>query len=67
MKEKSLQVSWDWSKVEDFTYWKIPDGYVMSLPYYIGKPPAKIFDLGCGVGRQMKPLKAHKNGSKRMD
>ncbi|MBK5112604.1 MAG: class I SAM-dependent methyltransferase [Candidatus Heimdallarchaeota archaeon] len=51
MKEKSLQVSWDWSKVEDFTYWKIPDGYVMSLPYYIGKPPARIFDLGCGVGR----------------
>lgn len=51
MKEKSLQVSWDWSKVKDFTYWKIPDGYVMSLPYFIGKPPAKIFDLGCGVGR----------------
>ena len=51
MKEKSLQVSWDWTKVEDLTYWKIPDGYVMSLPYYIGKPPARVFDLGCGVGR----------------
>lgn len=51
MKEKSLQVSWDWSKVKDFTYWKIPDGFVTNLPYFIGKPPAKIFDLGCGVGR----------------
>jgi len=49
--KKSLQVSWDWSKVEDFSYWKIPDGHVMNLPYFIGKPPAKILDLGCGVGR----------------
>ena len=49
--KKSLQVGWDWSKVEDFSYWKIPDGHVMNLPYFIGKPPAKILDLGCGVGR----------------
>jgi 2-polyprenyl-3-methyl-5-hydroxy-6-metoxy-1,4-benzoquinol methylase len=51
MNDKSFQVSWDWSKVEDFTYWQLPDGYVKNLPYYIGKPPAKILDLGCGVGR----------------
>lgn len=49
--KKSKQVSWDWSKVDDLTYWKIPDGFVVNLPYFIGKPPAKVFDLGCGVGR----------------
>ncbi len=51
MEKKSLQVGWDWSKVDDFTYWKIPDGHVMNLPYFVGRPPAKILDLGCGVGR----------------
>ncbi|MGC9778921.1 MAG: class I SAM-dependent methyltransferase [Candidatus Heimdallarchaeota archaeon] len=51
MVKKSKQVGWNWSKVEDLTYWKIPDGYVMNLPYFIGRPPAKVFDLGCGVGR----------------
>ena len=33
--KKSLQVSWEWSKVEDFSYWKIPDDHVMNLPYFI--------------------------------
>ena len=51
MTKRSKQVGWDWSKVEDLEYWKIPDGHVMNLPFYIGKPPAKVFDLGCGVGR----------------
>ncbi|NHJ86368.1 MAG: class I SAM-dependent methyltransferase [Asgard group archaeon] len=51
MTRDSLQVGWDWIKVKDLSYWQIPDGYVMNLPYYIPKPPAKILDLGCGVGR----------------
>jgi SAM-dependent methyltransferase len=49
--KKSLEVGWDWDKVEDYTYWQIPDGYVVNLKYYIKKPPAKILDLGCGIGR----------------
>ena len=51
MSKKSLQVGWNWSKVKDLTYWKMPDGYVANLPYFIGKPPAKVLDLGCGLGR----------------
>jgi len=49
--KKSLQVGWDWSKVDDLTFWKLPEGDVKNLPFYIGKPPAKVFDLGCGLGR----------------
>jgi len=51
LSKKSLQVGWDWNKVKDFTYWKRPDGYIMNLLYSINEPPAKILDLGCGVGR----------------
>ncbi|NHJ46270.1 MAG: class I SAM-dependent methyltransferase [Asgard group archaeon] len=49
--KKSLQVGWDWEKVKDLSYWKIPDGYVANLPYHIKKSSAKVLDLGCGVGR----------------
>jgi SAM-dependent methyltransferase len=51
MKEKSLQKGWQWSQVDDLSYWQIPDGFVMNLPYLTKKPPAKVFDLGCGIGR----------------
>lgn len=51
LSKKSLEVGWDWEKVKDFTYWKIPDGNVVNLPYYIQKPSAKVLDLGCGVSR----------------
>ena len=51
MTDKSLQKGWQWELVKDLDYWLLPDGFVMNLPYIIGKPPKKIFDLGCGVGR----------------
>ena len=51
MPRKSLQVGWDWKKVKDFSYWKMPDGHVINLPYRIKKQTAKVLDLGCGVGR----------------
>lgn len=51
MNEKSIQKGWQWSVVEDLTYWQIPDGFIMNLPFLTKKPPAKVFDLGCGIGR----------------
>jgi len=51
MNEKSLQKGWQWSKVDDLSYWQIPDGFIMNLPFLTKKPPAKVFDLGCGIGR----------------
>ena len=51
LNEKSLQKGWQWSKVDNLSYWQIPDGFAMNLPYLTKKPPAKVFDLGCGIGR----------------
>lgn len=51
LNEKSLQKGWQWSNVEDLSYWQIPDGFAMNLPFLTKKPPAKVFDLGCGIGR----------------
>lgn len=51
LSRKSVEVGWDWNKVKDFTYWKIPDGYIINLPYHLKKQSAKVLDLGCGVGR----------------
>jgi len=53
MSENSIQVGWKWSNVKDLEYWQIPDGFIMNLPYRIGDPPARILDLGCGIGRHI--------------
>ncbi|TFF84016.1 class I SAM-dependent methyltransferase [Candidatus Heimdallarchaeota archaeon] len=48
----SLQVGWKWKEVDDESFWRIPNGEVMALIYYLGKDPSKIvYDLGCGLGR----------------
>jgi SAM-dependent methyltransferase len=51
MPNESLQKGWNWDLVEDLDYWLRPDGFVMNLPFLLGKPPAKVLDLGCGLGR----------------
>ncbi|MFW9922322.1 MAG: class I SAM-dependent methyltransferase [Candidatus Thorarchaeota archaeon] len=51
MSKESIQVGWKWSEVKDPENWIIPAGGILRLPLILGKPPARIFDLGCGLGR----------------
>ncbi|MHA1215248.1 MAG: class I SAM-dependent methyltransferase [Candidatus Hodarchaeales archaeon] len=54
MKNKK-NLGWRWEMITNLDEWKIPDGLVMGLSYFLGgdKKEKRIFDLGCGPGRHV--------------